>query len=121
MEKNIEIKRVYDKPDQNDGIRVLVDRFWPRGVRKDKARIELWPRDIAPSTDLRRWFKHDPERWEEFKEKYKRELEENRKVTDVKKKLEKIDRDKVTLLYAAADKEHNHALVLKDFLRANGG
>ncbi|MBB2199334.1 MAG: DUF488 domain-containing protein [Gluconacetobacter sp.] len=111
----IGLKRVYDAPEPGDGVRVLVDRLWPRGVRKDALKMDLWLKDVAPSPDLRHWFGHDPARWEEFQARYRRELQAgNPEIAQ----LEALaSREKVTLLYAAHDLGHNHALVLRDFLR----
>ena len=112
----ITIKRIYEKPLEADGYRILIDRLWPRGVSKEKAKIDLWLKEIAPSDELRKWFSHDPEKWTDFKDKYKIELadklESIKKIKEIKKK-EKI----VTLLYAAKDEEHNNAIVLKEFLK----
>ena len=109
----IKIKRVYEKPEGEDGIRILVDRLWPRGLTKEKASIDLWLKDIAPSTQLRKWFNHDPEKWNEFKKRYLAELNENKKsVAMLKEQLTKGD---VTLIFGAKDEKHNEALVLKEF------
>jgi len=108
----IKIKRVYEKPDRQDGIRILVDRLWPRGVTKQKASIDLWLKDIAPSTELRKWFGHDPDKWKEFRKRYHQELKKNREqVTLLKDQLKK---GVVTLVYGAKDEVHNEALVLKE-------
>ena len=113
-EMNIKVKRVYEKPNAKDGFRILVDRLWPRGLTKEKAAADLWLKDIAPSTELRKWFNHDPEKWKEFQKKYQKELEENKEVVSVLK--EHVKQGPVTLLYAAKDETHNEALVLKDFI-----
>lgn len=114
MAMRIEVKRVYEKPEKKDGFRVLVDRLWPRGLSKEKADIDLWLKEIAPSTELRKWFGHDPDKWKEFQTRYRAELQKNR---DSVAQLQKIVfRRTVTLLYAARDEEHNEALVLKKFL-----
>jgi uncharacterized protein YeaO (DUF488 family) len=113
-EMNIKVKRVYEKPNAKDGFRILVDRLWPRGLTKEKAAADLWLKDIAPSTELRKWFNHDPEKWKEFQKKYQKELEENKEVVSVLK--EHVKQGPVTLLYAAKDEEHNEALVLKEFV-----
>lgn len=111
----IQIKRVYDEPSKDDGTRVLVDRLWPRGLAKTDAALDLWAKDITPSTELRKWFGHDPDKFKRFAERYRRELTENRAAVD--ECLDQIDRRKrLTLLYAAKDPEVNHAIVLKDFL-----
>ena len=110
----VKIKRVYDKPDKEDGKRILVDRLWPRGLTKEKANIDLWLKEVAPSTELRKWFGHDPNKWGEFQQKYLRELKNNKDKVAVLK--EQIKRGLVTLVYAAKDEEHNEALVLKEWL-----
>lgn len=113
----VKIKRVYEKPDKEDGVRILVDRLWPRGLTKEKAGADLWLKDIAPSTELRKWFGHDPEKWEEFKKRYFSELQENKEpVLQLK---EQIKKHLVTLLYGARDEEHNEALVLQNYLKDN--
>jgi len=109
----IQIKRVYEKPDPKDGFRILVDRLWPRGLTKEKAAVNLWLKDIAPSTELRKWFGHDPEKWKEFQKKYLKELKENKEAVDTLK--EHLKKGTVTLLYAAKDEAHNEAEVLKDY------
>lgn len=112
---NLHTKRVYDPPSEDDGTRVLVDRLWPRGLNKQKAAVNLWLKDVAPSTLLRQWFGHNPVRWEEFQKLYREELSHNeeslRHLRDLLKK------GTVTLLYAAHDIEHNHAVVLASCLR----
>lgn len=110
----IKIKRVYERPDKEDGVRILVDRLWPRGLTKAKASIDLWLKDVAPSTELRKWFGHDPDKWTEFKTRYRAELREN----DEQVKLLKAEKAKgmVTLVYGAKDEEHNEAVVLQEFL-----
>lgn len=110
----IRIKRVYDPPQESDGVRILVDRLWPRGLRKERAAITRWLKDIAPSSELRKWFGHDPARWAEFSRRYRSELARNH---DAIAKLAELSKgDPVTLLYAAHDTEHNHALVLADYI-----
>ena len=109
---DIKIKRVYEQPDKNDGMRILVDRLWPRGLTKEKAGVDLWLKDIAPSIELRKWFNHDPDKWDKFKKRYLIERKENtEQVWLLKQELEK---GVVTLVYGAKDKEHNEALVLQD-------
>jgi uncharacterized protein YeaO (DUF488 family) len=107
------IKRVYDQPAEDDGLRILVDRLWPRGLTKEKAHVDLWLKDIAPSTGLRKWFGHEPAKWEEFKKKYLLELKENDVAVSL---LKDKARETVTLLYGAKDHEHNEAIVLLDYL-----
>ena len=106
------IKRVYELPDRHDGRRILVDRLWPRGLTKEKASIDLWLKDIAPSTELRKWFDHDPERWEEFKERYLDELKGNSEQIQLLK--QELDKGIVTLVYGARDEEHNQAVVIQE-------
>ena len=108
----IKIKRVYEKPDREDGKRILVDRLWPRGLTKEKASIDLWLKEIAPSTELRKWFGHDPEKWKEFGKRYSAELKKNEEQVSLLK--EQLKKGTVTLVYGAKDKEHNEALVLKE-------
>lgn len=106
------IKRVYELPDKHDGWRILVDRLWPRGLTKEKASIDLWLKDIAPSTELRKWFDHDPGRWEEFKERYLDELKGNSEQIQLLK--QELDTGIVTLVYSAKDEEHNQAVVIQE-------
>ncbi|MFA5924072.1 MAG: DUF488 domain-containing protein [Methylococcaceae bacterium] len=106
------IKRVYELPDKHDGRRILVDRLWPRGLTKEKASIDLWLKDIAPSTELRKWFDHDPGRWEEFKERYLDELKGNSEQIQLLK--QELDTGIVTLVYGAKDEEHNQAVVIQE-------
>jgi uncharacterized protein YeaO (DUF488 family) len=110
-----QIKRAYEPPSPSDGTRVLVDRLWPRGLRKADAHVALWMKDVAPSPELRVWFHHDPERFTEFRRRYTSELRKNPALAE----LRKLGKGKpVTLLYAAHDPKVNHALVLKSALRA---
>jgi uncharacterized protein YeaO (DUF488 family) len=108
-------KRVYDIPSTDDGYRVLVDRLWPRGLSRAKARISLWLKEIAPSDTLRKWFGHQPEKWGEFKRKYRAELAPKTELVGQMKRLER-DNGVVTLLFAAKDTEHNNAKVLLELL-----
>ena len=108
----IRIKRVYEPPDKHDGRRVLVDRLWPRGLTKENASIDLWLKDIAPSTELRKWFGHNPDRWEEFKEQYLAELTSNSEQIRLLKR--ELDMGIVTLVYGAKDEEHNNAVVIQE-------
>ncbi len=109
----IGIKRIYDKAEVTDGTRVLVDRLWPRGVKKSTAHIDKWVKEVAPSDELRTWFGHDPEKWDEFRKKYLKELESNDAVVSL---VSFVSRNDVTLIYAARDTEHNNAVVLSEFL-----
>mgnify|MGYP001553602905 FL=1 len=110
----MKIKRVYEQPDKEDGTRILVDRLWPRGLTKEKAGVDLWLKDIAPSTELRKWFGHEPAKWDDFTKRYLAELKENKKTVSLLK--EKTEQENVTLLYGAKDQEHNEALVLLNYL-----
>lgn len=110
----IKLKRVYESPSPQDGLRVLVDRLWPRGLTKELAAVDLWVKDLAPSTELRKWFGHDPARWKQFQIRYRKELQETSEALQLLK--QKSDERTVTLVYGARDKEHNEALVLKRFL-----
>lgn len=111
----ITVKRVYDAPTRDDGCRLLVDRLWPRGVKKDEARLDAWLKDAAPSDKLRRWFSHEPDKWEEFRRRYFVELDHKpeawRPIVDAEKRNKKI-----TLLFAAKDSEHNNAVALKQYI-----
>jgi uncharacterized protein YeaO (DUF488 family) len=110
----IRIKRVYEPPDSSDGLRVLVDRLWPRGLPKEKARIDAWRRDLAPSDTLRRWFGHDPKKWTEFKRRYREELKT--KEEELKGLAKQARRETISLLYSARDEKYNNAVVLKEAL-----
>lgn len=110
----VQIKRAYESPSKQDGARFLVERLWPRGVKKEALRIEAWLKEVAPSTELREWFQHDPAKWTEFRKRYARELENN--PQSWQPLLERARRGRVTLIYSAHDTEHNNAVVLKDFL-----
>ena len=111
----VRLKRVYEAPSPRDGARVLVDRLWPRGLSKAKAKIDRWMKEIAPSDGLRKWFGHDPAKWGEFRKRYRAELKSNRERVDELARFAR--RGSVTLLYAAHDEEHNNAAVLLEFLR----
>jgi uncharacterized protein YeaO (DUF488 family) len=112
----IAIKRAYEPPVHQDGTRILVDRLWPRGLRKEEAHIEKWMRELGPSNELRKFFGHDPERWDEFRKRYRTEL----RRSEVKPLIDELLRDaregKLTLVYSAKDEQHNQALALKEFL-----
>jgi uncharacterized protein YeaO (DUF488 family) len=111
---SIRRKRVYEPPSRADGMRVLVDRLWPRGVSRDDAAIDLWPRDIAPSEALRGWFAHDPQRWDEFRRRYANELREQAALLAP---LRKLAREAgITLVYAARDEARNNAVVVREVL-----
>ena len=108
------LKRVYAEPAPSDGTRILVDRLWPRGLTKEKAHVDLWLKDVAPSTELRKWFAHDPARWTEFKSRYRDELRKNGEHLAALKQA--VAKGPSTLLYGAKDEEHNEAVVLLDLV-----
>ncbi len=111
---SIYLKRVYEPPAKGDGFRVLVDHLWPRGVKKEAAAIDEWLKAIAPSTELRKWFGHDPEKWEEFKRRYFSELDGNREAVATLAKKAKTE--KVTLVFSAKEERFNNAVALKEYL-----
>ena len=111
----VDIKRVYEQAADEDGIRILVDRLWPRGVSKERAALSGWLKDVAPSPDLRRWWHHDPERFEDFACRYRTELDDNPALEDLLSIVREHDR--TTLVYAAKDPAVNHALILRDYIR----
>ena len=113
---NIRIKRAYEKPDGEDGARILVDRLWPRGLTKEKARVDLWLKDVAPSTELRKWFAHDPAKWAEFRSRYQEELRRNEEQVSILRK--EAAKGTVTLVYGARDQQHNEAVILQRLLTA---
>jgi uncharacterized protein YeaO (DUF488 family) len=117
----IRLKRVYEKTDEQGGTRVLIDRVWPRGVRKTEAGIDLWLKEIAPSTNLRKWFEHDPEKWPEFKRRYFRELDQNEAPVEQLSKM--TQKGTITLVFGARNEKYNNAVALKEYLeqRAEGG
>lgn len=112
--KTIQIKRVYDPASAEDGFRILVDRLWPRGLTKEKAALDLWLKEIAPSTELRKWFDHDVAKWEQFKSKYSKELSENPANLEIIR--DHLKKQSITLLYAARDTAHNEAILLQEIL-----
>lgn len=114
---SLKIKRVYEPAEPDDGRRFLVERLWPRGLKKEALKIEAWIKEVAPSTELRRWYAHDLARWQEFKQRYRAELEAHPSAWQPL--LEAARDGDVTLLYSAPDREHNSALVLRDFLEHN--
>ena len=115
---SISLKRAYEPPAETDGIRVLVDRLWPRGVTKSRARIDLWLKEVAPSTELRKWFGHDPDKWPEFQKRYRAELKDNPALSELR---EQSRQGKITLVYAARDELHNDAVVLRQVLGSGPG
>ena len=118
----IQIKRVYGDWSRRDGLRILVDRVWPRGIRKERARIDEWRKDLAPTTALRQWYGHDPAKWAEFRRRYRAELKHSAQAKAFKDLLRQ-ERSKmmITLVYSAADQKHNQAVVLKEFLEEQMG
>lgn len=112
----IKVKRVYLKPAKEDGWRVLVDRLWPRGMKKEAAHLDVWMKDVAPSDALRKWFGHEPEKWNEFQKRYRAELAKKRDVVAAIKKMEK-EHETLTLLFGAKDEKHNQAVVLAQLLK----
>ena len=111
----LKLKRVYETPTSEDGVRILVERLWPRGLTKEKAKVDIWLKDIAPSAELRKWYNHIPERWPEFQKRYKSELKRNDNVLLWLKK--KVDTTEVTLVFASKDVARNSTIVLKDVLK----
>jgi uncharacterized protein YeaO (DUF488 family) len=111
---SLKVKRVYEEPAKSDGFRVLVDRLWPRGLKKSDAQIDEWLREIAPSTRLRKWYKHDPSKWVHFKSKYAAELKDHREEVD--KLARESRRRTVTLLFGARDAVHNNAVALREYI-----
>ena len=117
-QSQVQLKRAYDPPTPRDGTRILVDRLWPRGVKKAKARIDIWLKDVAPSTTLRQWFGHDPARWSEFRRRYRAEL---KRQPEALARLRALARQgRVTLVFGARDARHNQAVVLKGLLAGRG-
>jgi uncharacterized protein YeaO (DUF488 family) len=110
----VQLKRIYEEPSKSDGTRILVDRLWPRGLTKEKAHIDLWLKEVAPSNELRKWFAHDPAKWPEFKARYKAELKSNSVQLALLKQA--VTLGPATLLYGAKDTEHNEAIVLQQLL-----
>ena len=110
----ITVKRVYEAPAKSDGFRIIADRLWPRGLSRDKAKVDTWLKDVAPSDDLRKWFGHNPQKWAEFKERYFQELETKGHFVD--SIAQKAARGRVTLLYGAKNREFNNAVALKEYI-----
>ncbi|MDE3125345.1 MAG: DUF488 domain-containing protein [Bacteroidota bacterium] len=117
MKNQLLIKRVYDSVAKTDGKRILVDRVWPRGLTKEKAKIDIWLKDIAPSTSLRKWYAHDVSKWDAFKRKYIEELINNQDAINDLKKI--LSEGRCTLVFGSKDEEHNQAVVLKAFLTSS--
>lgn len=114
----VQIKRAYEEALPEDGIRILVDRLWPRGVSKEQAQLDRWAKDLAPSTELRQWFGHDPAKWTEFQRRYREELRE--RGADLDAIAREARQGRVTLVYGARDEEHNEAAVLRDVISGGG-
>ena len=112
----VNVKRIYEAYENADGVRILVDRLWPRGIKKEKAQIDIWMKDVAPSTTLRKWFGHDPEKWPDFVSRYKNELHDSMAFRELRTLVKK--HKTVTLLFSASDEAHNQAVALKKFLAA---
>jgi uncharacterized protein YeaO (DUF488 family) len=112
----VRIKRVYETWDRSDGARILVDRLWPRGIAREAARIEAWRKDLAPTDALRKWFGHDPRKWEEFQVRYRNELDAAGKMGELKEIAGRAKTETVTLVYAARDETRNNAVVLKKII-----
>ena len=112
----IKIERIYDNPRGNSGFRILIDRLWPRGLKKDKTKIDLWQKDIAPTDSLRKWFGHEEKKWNEFKRRYFKELDKKKTLIDTI-----LTKEEVTLLYAAKDEKFNNAVALKEYLEEKMG
>lgn len=112
----VALKRVYDEPEPGDGTRVLVDRLWPRGLSKERAHIDLWLKEVAPSSELRKWFGHEPEKFVEFRRRYEAELASESGQEALAKLRDMARREQVTLVFAAHDMEHNNAVVLRELL-----
>ncbi len=110
----IKLKRVYDKPEAGDGVRILVERLWPRGLSKEDAKVDIWLKDAAPSTELRKWFSHDQSKWEEFKRRYYRELDRNRDA--LKQIIEIAGESDVTFVYGSNEERYNSASALREYL-----
>jgi len=112
----LRLKRVYEAPQKEDGFRILVGRLWPRGLSKERAKIDLWLKEIAPSDALRKWFSHDPAKWDEFRKRYAKELKGREELLENVRRLEK-EKKVVTLVFAAKDEEHNNAVALGEILK----
>jgi uncharacterized protein YeaO (DUF488 family) len=111
---NVKLKRAYETPTADDGTRILIDRLWPRGITKERAAIDQWMKDISPSTELRKWFGHDPARWDEFRRRYSKEVHQHAKLLD---QLRSLAREgPITLVYSAHDEKHNDAVELRELI-----
>ncbi len=110
----LKVKRVYDPPSKEDGVRILVDRIWPRGLTKDRAHVDAWRKDLGPSDALRTWFGHDPDKWDEFRRRYRDELKAGGRWKDLLAIADRAEREDVTLLFGARDTVHNQAVALRE-------
>jgi uncharacterized protein YeaO (DUF488 family) len=110
----VKIKRVYDEASPDDGSRILIDRLWPRGIKKDEAKIDEWIKDIAPSNELRKWFAHDPSKWQEFRKRYMEELKDQSNLVEIL--INRAKRGNITLIFSARDTEYNNAVVLSELI-----
>lgn len=115
---DIRVKRVYDPPSSDDGMRVLVDRLWPRGLSREKAHVDLWLKELAPSTELRKWFNHEPEKWDEFRRRYLQELQQQPEA--LAHAIDAMGTGPVTLVFGAREARYNDAVALRDFMLARG-
>ena len=115
---SIQLKRAYDPVSESDGYRVLVDRLWPRGLSKERAHIDVWLKEISPSTELRKWYNHDPEKWDEFKKRYYRELDSHPEAVEQLRKI--VSERPVTFVYGTRNETINHAVALKEYLAQRG-
>lgn len=115
--KKLLLKRVYEETSKTDGYRILVDRIWPRGIKKSEAKIDLWLKEIAPSNELRKWFDHDPSKWGQFRTKYSKELKNKDEELNII--TQRLKKSTVTLLFGAKDKEHNQAIALLEYIQKN--
>jgi uncharacterized protein YeaO (DUF488 family) len=114
----IKIKRIYDPPTEDDGFRILVDRLWPRGLTKEKANVDLWLKEIAPSDQLRKWYAHDPKKWAEFKKKYSKELDQ--KIDLIDQIVKKTKEGDLTLLFSSKEEKLNNAVALREYIETKG-
>jgi uncharacterized protein YeaO (DUF488 family) len=114
----IKIKRIYNPPAEDDGFRILVDRLWPRGLTKEKATVDLWLKEIAPSDQLRKWYAHDPKKWNAFRERYSKELSERKELVD--SIIQKTKEGTVTFLYSSKEEKFNNAVALKQYIESRG-
>jgi uncharacterized protein YeaO (DUF488 family) len=113
-DRMIKIKRIYDSPARDDGFRILVDRLWPRGLTKEKAKVDLWLKDIAPSNNLRKWYAHEPKKWNQFRERYFKELGDHKELVDLI--IQKTTEGPLTLLYSSKEEKLNNAVALKEYI-----